>query len=74
MFFHSRAFRHLQGLIYPLLSQTGINAASTWLIYQRGLAMGQEFRVKGANVAFGPTMNLSMGYVVSLAEDETGKI
>jgi beta-glucosidase len=28
------------------------------LIYQRGLAMGQEFRGKGVNVALGPMMNM----------------
>ncbi|TDL14863.1 glycoside hydrolase family 3 protein [Rickenella mellea] len=39
----------------------GINAASTFnrdLIRQRGLAMGQEFKGKGVNIALGPMMNL----------------
>ncbi|KAL4078112.1 glycoside hydrolase superfamily [Scleroderma yunnanense] len=39
----------------------GIQAASTWnraLIRARGLAMGEEFRGKGVNIALGPMMNL----------------
>ncbi|KAM0749455.1 beta glucosidase [Meredithblackwellia eburnea MCA 4105] len=39
----------------------GINVAATWkkeLMYQRGAAMGAEFRGKGVNVALGPMMNL----------------
>ncbi|KAI0640926.1 glycoside hydrolase superfamily [Trametes meyenii] len=39
----------------------GITAASTWqraLIRARGLAMGQEFKGKGAHVALGPMMNM----------------
>ncbi|KAG6333169.1 hypothetical protein ID866_5915 [Astraeus odoratus] len=39
----------------------GIQAASTWdrvLIRARGLAMGEEFKGKGVNVALGPMMNL----------------
>ncbi|KAG9079308.1 hypothetical protein FS749_008624 [Ceratobasidium sp. UAMH 11750] len=39
----------------------GINAAATWdrdLIRARGVAMGQEFRGKGVNIALGPMMNL----------------
>ncbi|KAL5520254.1 hypothetical protein ACEPAG_9467 [Sanghuangporus baumii] len=39
----------------------GINAATTWqrnLIRKRGIAMGEEFKGKGANVALGPMMNL----------------
>ncbi|KAL7414273.1 beta-glucosidase [Mrakia frigida] len=38
----------------------GVNAASTFdrdLIRARGLAMGEEFRGKGANIALGPMMN-----------------
>lgn len=40
---------------------TGLSAAATWqraLIRARGLAMGQEFKGKGAHVALGPMMNL----------------
>ena len=40
----------------------GINAAATWdenLIYRRGVAMGEEFRGKGVNVALAPMMNLA---------------
>ncbi|KAG8770147.1 hypothetical protein FRC12_004481 [Ceratobasidium sp. 428] len=39
----------------------GINAAATWdrdLIRARGVALGQEFRGKGVNIALGPMMNL----------------
>ncbi|TFK51081.1 beta-glucosidase [Heliocybe sulcata] len=39
----------------------GITVAATWnrtLMYQRGVAMGQEFRGKGVNVQLGPYMNL----------------
>lgn len=39
----------------------GIQAASTWnraLLRARGIAMGEEFRGKGVNVALGPMMNL----------------
>jgi beta-glucosidase-like glycosyl hydrolase len=39
----------------------GINAASTFdrkLIRARGLAMGQEFRGKGVNIALGPMTNM----------------
>ncbi|RPA94948.1 thermostable beta-glucosidase [Choiromyces venosus 120613-1] len=35
----------------------GMNAAATWdraLMYERGVAMGEEFRGKGANIALGP--------------------
>ncbi|KAI1080591.1 beta-glucosidase-related glycosidase [Whalleya microplaca] len=35
----------------------GVSAASTWdrdILYERGFAMGQEFRGKGAQVALGP--------------------
>ncbi|EIW57100.1 uncharacterized protein TRAVEDRAFT_170943 [Trametes versicolor FP-101664 SS1] len=40
---------------------TGLSAAATWqraLIRARGLAMGQEFKGKGAHVALGPMMNM----------------
>ncbi|PRP87808.1 glycoside hydrolase family 3 protein [Planoprotostelium fungivorum] len=39
----------------------GINAASTWdrdLIYARSVAMGQEYKGKGVNIALTPMMNL----------------
>ncbi|WWC86304.1 uncharacterized protein L201_001177 [Kwoniella dendrophila CBS 6074] len=39
----------------------GVNVASTFdkdLMYARGLAMGQEFRGKGANIALGPMTNM----------------
>ncbi|EJD05236.1 glycoside hydrolase [Fomitiporia mediterranea MF3/22] len=39
----------------------GINAATTWqrsLIRKRGIAMGQEHKGKGVNIALGPMMNL----------------
>ncbi|KAB5591869.1 hypothetical protein CTheo_4698 [Ceratobasidium theobromae] len=39
----------------------GMNAAATWdksLIRARGVALGQEFKGKGVNVALGPMMNL----------------
>lgn len=39
----------------------GITTASTWnraLMRARGLAMGQEHRMKGVNVALGPMMNM----------------
>lgn len=42
-------------------SPAGVTVATTWdkdLIYARGLAMGQEHRGKGVNVALGPMMNL----------------
>lgn len=37
----------------------GITTGATWdkdLMYQRGVALGQEFRGKGANVYLGPTV------------------
>lgn len=46
---------------YASLFPTAMNAAMTWdanLMYQRGAAMGAEFRGKGVNVALGPMMNL----------------
>ncbi|KAI8913160.1 putative beta-glucosidase [Powellomyces hirtus] len=39
----------------------GINVAATFdkdLMYKQGVAMGEEFRAKGINVALGPMMNL----------------
>ena len=39
----------------------GLNAAMTWdrrLIFERGVAMGEEYRGKGVNVALGPMMNM----------------
>jgi len=39
----------------------GINAATTWdrdLVYARSVAMGQEYRGKGVNIALTPMMNL----------------
>ena len=40
----------------------GINAAATWnkgLIQQRGIALGEEFRAKGAHVFLGPAMDVT---------------
>ncbi|KAL1962272.1 hypothetical protein VTN77DRAFT_9862 [Rasamsonia byssochlamydoides] len=42
---------------YASVFPAGLSAAATWdrdLIYQRGVALGQEFRGKGANVILGP--------------------
>ncbi|KZP19075.1 glycoside hydrolase family 3 protein, partial [Athelia psychrophila] len=47
---------------YTSLFPSGMNVAMTWdagLMYQRGAAMGAEFRGKGVNVALGPMMNLA---------------
>lgn len=44
----------------------GITVGATWdktLMYQRGIAMGEEFRGKGANVYLG---TLSLNHFVSL--------
>lgn len=41
---------------YASVFPAGLSAAATWdreLIYQRGVALGQEFRGKGANVILG---------------------
>ncbi len=41
---------------------SGVNAAATFnrgLLYQRGVAMGAEWRGKGVNVALGPMMILA---------------
>lgn len=40
------------------LFPAGLSAAATWdrgLIYQRGLAMAEEFKAKGAHVMLGPS-------------------
>lgn len=45
---------------YASLFPTAMNAAMTWdanLMYQRGAAMGAEFRGKGVNVALGPMVS-----------------
>ncbi|KAE8380469.1 putative beta-glucosidase G [Aspergillus bertholletiae] len=42
---------------YASTFSAGVTAASTWdrdILYERGLAMGQEFKAKGANVVLGP--------------------
>lgn len=42
---------------YASVFQAGVSAASTWdkdIMYERGHAMGAEFRAKGAQVALGP--------------------
>lgn len=41
---------------YASVFPAGLSAAASWdlgLIYQRGLAMGNEFKGKGANIALG---------------------
>ena len=46
---------------FTTLFPAGINAAATWqrsLIRKRGVAMGQEHKGKGVNVALGPMMNM----------------
>ncbi|KAF4438677.1 beta-glucosidase G [Fusarium austroafricanum] len=42
---------------YASVFQAGVSAASSWdkkLLYERGLAMGQEFKAKGAHILLGP--------------------
>ncbi|QPC78296.1 hypothetical protein HYE68_009048 [Fusarium pseudograminearum] len=42
---------------YASVFSAGVSAASSWdkdLLYQRGLAMGQEFKAKGAHILLGP--------------------
>ncbi|KAH7317084.1 beta-glucosidase [Stachybotrys elegans] len=42
---------------YASVFMAGVSAASTWdreILYQRGLAMGREFKAKGAHVALSP--------------------
>ena len=42
---------------YASVFQAGVSAASTWdreILYERGYAMGQEFKAKGAHVALSP--------------------
>ncbi|KAG1762842.1 glycoside hydrolase family 3 protein [Suillus occidentalis] len=46
---------------YATAFPAGIQAASTWnraLMRARGLALGQEFKGKGVNIALGPMMNM----------------
>jgi len=47
---------------YASAFPAGINAATTWdrdLIHARSVAMGQEYRGKGVNIALTPMMNLA---------------
>ncbi|CAJ2504169.1 Uu.00g115630.m01.CDS01 [Anthostomella pinea] len=42
---------------YASVFEAGVSAASTWdrtMLYERGKAMGEEFRAKGANIMLGP--------------------
>lgn len=42
---------------YASVFSAGVSTGATWdkdIMYERGLAMGEEFRGKGANVALGP--------------------
>ncbi|GAQ05079.1 probable beta-glucosidase G [Aspergillus lentulus] len=42
---------------YASVFSAGVTAASTWdrdILYERGFAMGQEFRAKGAHIALSP--------------------
>ncbi|KAF7561022.1 hypothetical protein G7046_g3149 [Stylonectria norvegica] len=42
---------------YASVFSAGVSAASSWdkdIMYQRGLALGQEFRAKGAHIALSP--------------------
>lgn len=42
---------------YASTFEAGVSAAATWdrdILYERGYAMGQEFKAKGAHVALGP--------------------
>ncbi|KAG2035180.1 glycoside hydrolase superfamily, partial [Suillus americanus] len=46
---------------YATAFPAGIQVASTWnrpLMRARGLALGQEFKGKGVNIALGPMMNM----------------
>jgi beta-glucosidase len=46
---------------YATAFPAGIHVASTWnriLMRARGLALGQEFKGKGVNIALGPMMNM----------------
>lgn len=48
---------------YASVFPSGMNVAMTWdtdLMYQRGVAMGQEFRGKGVNVALGPMVRINL--------------
>jgi beta-glucosidase-like glycosyl hydrolase len=45
---------------YSSAFPAGMNAAMTWdreLMYLRGLAMGEEFKGKGVNMALGPVVS-----------------
>ncbi|KAG2344292.1 glycoside hydrolase family 3 protein [Suillus weaverae] len=49
------------GADFTTVFPAGIHVASTWnraLMRARGLALGQEFKGKGVNVALGPMMNM----------------
>ncbi|OJT07008.1 hypothetical protein TRAPUB_2138 [Trametes pubescens] len=51
----------VRGTDFVTVFPTGLSAAATWqraLIRARGLAIGQEFKGKGVEVALGPMMNL----------------
>lgn len=51
----------VRGTDFVTVFPTGLSAASTWqraLIRARGLAIGQEFKGKGVEVALGPMMNM----------------
>lgn len=48
----------------------GLTAAATWdkaLIYQRGLAMAEEFRDKGSHIALGPVVGPLGRYILVLS-------
>ena len=52
----------------------GLNAAMTFdrqMIYERAVAMGEEYRGKGVNIALGPMMNLVTNYHESHFIDES---
>jgi beta-glucosidase len=51
---------------YASVFPAGLSAASSWdlgLIYQRGVAMGREFKGKGANIALGLVISLTTPYL-----------
>jgi hypothetical protein len=53
------------GLTKDMDAPAGVNAASTFdrkLIRARGVAMGEEFRVKGVNIALGPAIGIGVGH------------
>jgi hypothetical protein len=44
----------------------GLNTAMTWdrsMMYEKAVAMGQEYRGKGVNIALGPMMNLVIHFL-----------